>query len=549
MSLFPRPEQRATKLAGVAVGNETSWIRGIFNLNESATGVKVDEFTALTISAVYACVRILAETVASLPLPVYQRLPNGGKRRAPEHYLYGLLHDMPNSEMSSFELRETMMGHLLLWGNAYAELVRDGAGRVREVWPLRPDRMRVIRDQLTDEIVYLYAVKSSFDLTLEPNILRMRPDQVLHLRGLAYDGIRGYSPVTVNKETLGLASATQEYGARFFGNGARPGGILSSNRPLSKEAKNQLREDWNNAYGGLTNAQRVAVLQEGVTWQAVGVPPEEAQFLQSRTFSLNDIARVYRIPPHLLQELSRSTNNNIEHQGLDFVIHTIRPWAVRWEGAFYRSLFLPGERDEYFAEYLLDGLVRGDMQTRYQAYAVGRQWGWLSANEIREKENLNPIDPEDGDGDSYIVPLNMTSEGATPGAAPAATPPDAGDLPENDDPEAEDDQSGAARALRPVVADIVLRCIRREHADVVRQARKLPPAQFQVWREGFYEEHGAFVLRALAPAFEAVRALHREPGAFTLEKAPLVGPDELESYYERLEAEAPPGIADAILGL
>lgn len=537
MSLFP--ESRATKLAGIAVGNESNWIRGLFNLNDTATGVKIDEFSALQITAVYACVRILAESLASLPLPVYQRLDNGGKKKAPEHYLYPLLHDMPNSEMSSFEVRETMMGHLLLWGNAYAELVRDGAGRVREIWPLRPDRMRVIRDQISNEIIYLYAVKSSFDLTLEPNILRMRPDQVLHIRGLAFDGIRGYSPVTMNREALGLASATQEYGARFFGNGARPSGILSVNRPLSADAKRGLRDSWQEAYGGLSNAQRVAVLEEGVSWQAVGVAPEEAQFLQSRTFALNDIARMFRVPPHLLQELTRSTNNNIEHQGQDFVTHTIRPWAVRWEGAFQRSLFMESERDTYFAEFLLDGLVRGDMASRYSSYAVGRQWGWLNANEIREKENLNPIDPEDGDGEGYIVPLNMMVEPPPTPAPPAAPAAD----PEEDDPTAGED---VARTLRPIVADIVLRCIRREHADVVRQSRKQPKGE---WRDVFYADHAEFCLKALEPVMRSLKEMGREPGAFSFDRAPELPAAELDAYFENLEAEAPARIADAILGL
>ena len=497
-------ESRASKIPGVAVGSENSWLRGIFNFNDSSSGIPIDEFNALNLTAVFACVRILAESVASLPLPVYENLPSGGKDRAIDHYLYPVLHDQPNPEMSSFEWREVMMGHVLLWGNAYSEIVRDGAGRVAQLWPLRPDRMFIWRDPQTHELQYVYSVHSSFDLTADPRKVILRPDQVLHIRGMGYDGVRGYSPVTLNKEAIGLGLATQEYGARFFGQGARPSGVLTTTKPIPSEAKRQLREDWQQTYGGLSNAQRVAVLEDGMAWQSIGIPPEEAQFLATRTFQLNEIARMFRVPPHLLQELTRSTNNNIEHQGLDYVTHTIRPWTVRWEQAFQRSLFQPAERNTYFAEFLLDGLLRGDMGSRYAAYAVGRQWGWLSANEIRNKENMNPIDPEDGDGNGYIVPLNMVAE--VPGALEAV--PDPQD-PSNDPTLG--DPAGGSDAGRSILAafsaDVLQRVARRERQDITRAAQKQltqgSTDRFQAWILAFAKDHRDFVAAQMAPVFKA----------------------------------------------
>lgn len=549
-------ESRASKIPGIAVGSENSWLRGIFNFNDSVAGIPVDEFNALNVTAVFACVRILAESIASLPLPVYKMLATGGKDRATDHYLYSILHDQPNPEMSSFELRETMMGHVLLWGNAYAEIVRDGAGQVAELWPLRPDRMFIWRDPDTHKLQYIYSVKSSFDLTMEPQKVVMDPSQVLHIRGLGYDGVRGYSPITLNKEGIGLALATQEYGARFFGNGARPSGILSTAKPMSAEAKKFLREDWQGAYGGLSNSQRVAILEDGMSWQSIGVPPETAQFLATRTFQLNEVARMFRVPPHLLQELTRSTHNNIEHQGIDFVIHTIRPWTVRWEQAFRRSLFRPAERATYFAEFLLDGLLRGDMASRYAAYAVGRQWGWLSANEVRDRENMNPIDPDDGDGDGYLTPLNMVPETEAPGAPADDLPPDDPGQDTTTDgglggDDGGDGGTGASRALRPLVHDIVLRCIRRERADVMRQAAKLlkgdDRSAFDIWLEGFREDHQDFIRKALEPVQASVRQLGGTPGPIEFPGAPAAASlDALAAHYEHLELDAS-AITDRLL--
>ena len=323
----------------------------------------VSPSTALQVTAVFACVRILAETVAGLPLHVYRRLENGGKARAPDHYLYSLLHYLPNPEMTSFEFREVMMGHVCTWGNAYAEIEFDRAGRVRALWPLRPDRMTVKR--VNGRLQYIY--KLSKPDSQGRTEITLRDEQVFHVHGLGSDGIVGYSPIHLARQAVGLALAAEEFGARFFGNDARPGVVLEHPGQLGDEAHKRLRESWESRHGGLDKSHRVAILEEGLKVHEIGLPPEDAQFLQTRKFQVSEIARMFRIPPHMIADLERATFSNIEHQSLEFVIHTIRPWLVRWEQEIYRSLLTPQERKTYFAEFLVDGLLRGDIKSRYGA--------------------------------------------------------------------------------------------------------------------------------------------------------------------------------------
>lgn len=359
-------------------------------------GVAVSEYNAMQSTAVYACVRVLAETVASLPLPVYKRLSRG-KEKAFNHPIYPLLHDMPNPDMTSFTFRETLMGHLLLWGNAYAQIIRDKkSGRVIELWPLYPDRMTVDRDLQSGEVFYQYSGNG--------NIVTLRREQVFHIPGLGFDGMKGYSPVHMAREAIGLALATEEFGARFFANGARPGGILE--HPGVVKDPEKLRKSWEEVYKGVKNSHKIAVLEEGMKYHEIGIPPEDAQFLETRKFQLNEICRIFRVPPHLVADLERATFSNIEHQSIEFVVHTIRPWLVRWEQAITKCLLRPEERMEYFAKFTVDGLLRGDFKTRMEGYAIGRQNGWYSANDIRELEDLNPVDAKQG-GDIYLVNGNM----------------------------------------------------------------------------------------------------------------------------------------------
>ena len=298
-----------------------------FFFGTSSSGKAVNEKTALQTTAVYACVRILAETIASLPFHTYRYTLNG-KEKAIEHPIYYLLHSEPNPEMTSFVFRETLMSHLLLWGNAYAQIIRDGRGRVLGLYPLLPNRMSVNRNN-QGELVYQYEK--------DGQTYFLRSYEVLHIPGLGFDGLIGYSPIAMAKNAIGMAIATEEYGAKFFANGANPGGVLEHPGVVKDPAR--IRESWNAVYQGSSNAHRVAVLEEGMKFQSIGIPPEQAQFLETRKFQLNEIARIFRIPPHMIGDLEKSSFSNIEQQSLEFVMYTLDPWVVRWEQAIQRALF------------------------------------------------------------------------------------------------------------------------------------------------------------------------------------------------------------------
>lgn len=376
-----------------------------FLFGRTTSGKPVNERTAMQTTAVYACVRILAEAIASLPLHVYEYQDDGGKKLVHDHPLYYLLHDEPNSEMTSFVFRETLMSHLLIWGNAYAQIIRDGAGRVLGLYPLLPDKMEVQRDD-RGNIYYVYSRNSDENpMFKEYGNIKLKAEDVLHIPGLGFDGLIGYSPIAMAKNAVGMTLACEEYGASFFANGANPGGVLEHPGVLKDPSK--VRESWNSVYRGVNNAHKIAVLEEGMKYQQIGIPPEEAQFLETRKFQINEIARLYRIPPHMVGDLDKSSFSNIEQQSLEFVKYTLDPWVIRWEQSLQRSLFLPGEKGKYFIKLNVDGLLRGDYQSRMNGYAVGRQNGWFSANDIREMENMNPIPDEEG-GNLYLVNGAMT---------------------------------------------------------------------------------------------------------------------------------------------
>lgn len=376
-----------------------------FLFGRTTSGKPVNERTAMQTTAVYACVRILAEAVASLPLHVYEYQDDGGKKLVHDHPLYYLLHDEPNPEMTSFVFRETLMSHLLIWGNAYAQIIRDGAGRVLGLYPLLPDKMEVQRDD-KGNIYYVYSRNSDENPTFkEYGNIKLKAEDVLHIPGLGFDGLIGYSPIAMAKNAVGMTLACEEYGASFFANGANPGGVLEHPGVLKDPSK--VRESWNSVYRGVSNAHKIAVLEEGMKYQQIGIPPEEAQFLETRKFQINEIARLYRIPPHMVGDLDKSSFSNIEQQSLEFVKYTLDPWVIRWEQSLQKSLLLPGEKGKYFIKLNVDGLLRGDYQSRMNGYAVGRQNGWFSANDIREMENMNPIPDEEG-GNLYLINGAMT---------------------------------------------------------------------------------------------------------------------------------------------
>ncbi|KGK87361.1 phage portal protein [Clostridium sp. HMP27] len=394
-SLFKSRDKPTNRTAGSAYS---------FFLGGTTSGKPVTERTAMQMTAVYSCVRILAEAVAGLPLHLYEYTDNGGKEKAIKNPLYFLLHDEPNPEMTSFVFRETLMTHLLLWGNAYAQIIRNGKGEVVALYPLMPNRMTVDRDE-TGQLYYSYMTNKEETPTMKGSTVKLYPSDVLHIPGLGFDGLVGYSPIAMAKNAIGMAIACEEYGAKFFANGAAPGGVLE--HPGTLKDPTRVRESWNATFGGSSNSSKVAVLEEGMKYTPISISPEQAQFLETRKFQINEIARIFRVPPHMVGDLEKSSFSNIEQQSLEFVKYTLDPWVSRWEQAMVRSLLSPSDKRKYFIKFNVDGLLRGDYQSRMNGYATARQNGWMSANDIRELENLDLIPKELG-GDLYLINGNMT---------------------------------------------------------------------------------------------------------------------------------------------
>ncbi len=371
-----------------------------FFFGSTSSGKPVNETTAMQMTAVYSCVRILSEAVAGLPLNIYRYNDSGGKEKAFTHPLYRLLHDEPNPEMTSFAFRETLMSHLLIWGNAYAQVIRNARGEVVALYPLMPNKMTVDRDQ-SGRLFYVYqrGAEDSKALGSESRVILSPPD-VLHIPGLGFDGLIGYSPIAMARNAIGLAIATEEYGAKFFANGAAPSGVLE--HPGTLKDPQRIRDSWNAAHQGSENSHKIAVLEEGLKYTPIGISPEQAQFLETRKFQINEIARIFRVPPHMLADLEKSSFSNIEQQSLEFVKYTLDPWVVRWEQSMCRVLLSESEKLGYFIKFNVDGLLRGDYASRMSGYATARQNGWMSANDIRELENLDRIAPELG-GDLYLI--------------------------------------------------------------------------------------------------------------------------------------------------
>ena len=396
MSLFSRIFRSRDAPKNATAGSGYS-----FMLGSSASGKAVNERSAMQITAVYSCVRILSEAIASLPLHLY-KYTDTGTAKATNHLLYFLLHDEPNPEMTSFVFRETLMTHLLLWGNAYAQIIRNGKGEVLALYPLMPDRMNVDRDE-NGNIVYEYMVSQEDAPINKGSTVKLSPAEVLHIPGLGFDGLIGYSPIAMAKNAIGLAIATEEYGSKFFANGATPSGILEF--PGTVKEPERVRESWNKGFGG-ENKHKVAILEQGMKYTPISISPNEAQFLETRKFQIDEIARIFRVPPHMIGDLEKSSFSNIEQQSLEFVKYTLDPWVVRWEQSIKRTLLLPDEKGVYFAKFNVDGLLRGDYQSRMNGYATARQNGWMSANDIRSLEQQDLIPDEEG-GNLYLVNGNM----------------------------------------------------------------------------------------------------------------------------------------------
>ena len=358
-----------------------------FVFGRADSGERVDEKSAMQIATVYACVRLLAETVAGLPLHLYRSKDGGSaKERATDHPLYKLLYRQPNPEMTSFSFREVMMTHLLLWGNCYAQIVRDGKNGILGLYPLLPENMEIDRDE-KGQIFYIYHAYTDEKPGENNKDIYFRRDEIFHVPGLGFNGLVGFSPIAMMKNALGTTLAVEKYGSSFFKNGAQPSGVLEHPGVLKDPSK--IRENWSAVYGGANNAHKVAVLEEGMQYKAISLPPEDSQFLSTRQFGVNEICRIFRVPPHMVQDLEHATFSNIEHQSIDFVVHTLTPWLVR-------------EQNELFPKFNVDGLLRGDYQSRMQGYATGISNGFLSPNDIHRLENWDLIPAEKGGDDYYL---------------------------------------------------------------------------------------------------------------------------------------------------
>jgi len=375
------------------------WIGG----GKTATGITVSEQKALKYTPFWAAVRIISGTLAALPFMVYSRLENGGKNRETNHPVYKLLHDRPNDYMDAVTFQETRQAHVLCYGNGYAEIQRDGAGRPVALWPLLPDQTK---RKVKDGVFY-------YEINLGEGGFAYIPDyNVLHIKGLGFDSYTGYNVVAYHKEAIAYGIGVKEYGARFFANDASPGGVLEMPSSLSESAFNRLKSSWTDNQGGLSNAHRIQILEEGLKYNKIGVDPKQAQSLEVQKWNVDDVSRIFQIPPHKLGSMEFSKFNNVEQLNLDFVATTMLYWFKKWEQECNYKLFSPSEQRRLFCEILYDAILRSDIKTRYEAYNTGRMAGFLNVDEIREKENLNPL--PDGKGQIYLQPLNYMEVGQEP---------------------------------------------------------------------------------------------------------------------------------------
>lgn len=449
----------------------------------TVSGVSISPETALQCSAVLACVRVISESVAALPFSLFRRIPGGGKEVAGGLPLHNILSEQPNGWMTSFEFRELMQSWLLLWGNAYAEIRPGKFGSVTELWPLHPSRMKVERLK-NGRLKYLYQLPDK----AEPDVYTQ--DQIFHLRWLTQDGVTGYVPTTLSRDAIGLARATELHSGSFFGNGARPGIILKSDQPLKPETAQRLRQSWEDMHRGPSRNGKTAVLPYGIDIKEISGSNESSQLIETRRYQVEDIARAFRVPVYMIGDLTKSSYSSVEQQGLDFVTFSLVPHLRRWESAVRRDLILDDEN--YFVEFDVRGLMRGDNAGRASYYRELWQLGVLSINEIRTSEGLNPIEA----GDKRFVQVNMAllesfvvqPPEPDPEAAPAEEMPEeepAAENPVAEEPTAPVIEDQAAESTRSA-GDLVFRQTLRKLAAIEANGileRRGKPQKLAAWLE------------------------------------------------------------------
>lgn len=491
--------------------NSKQWFYDALGVQEVHSGVSVTEQSAMRQTAVFACVRLLSEGLASLPLPVYKRLNPRGKEKATDHRLYKILHDKPNQFQTSFVFRSTATAHKLLYGNAYAEIERDNFAYPIALWPIPPWRCK-------PKWINEDKKRLAYEVTLTNGTTKtILSENMLHIKGLGTDGLVGLSPIRMAAEAIGVSIAAEEFGARFFGQGSHMGGVAEYPGELDEPKFNRLKKSLQEKYSGLGKSHRILLLEDGMKFQKVGIPPNEAQFIETRKFQIEEIARLYNVPLHLIQHHEKNTSwgSGIENMNLAYVIHTLRPYLVNWEQEIKDKLF--EDKEKYFAEFVIEGLLRGDIQSRYEAYTKGRQWGFLSANDIRELENMNPLPGEQGD--IYLSPMNMVNAEQLLNDEDLEPVRDL--IPKNLENRGRKEKRNAesrrniALSYRKVFEDAEKRILAREEADIMRAVKKILETgdvkAFRDWLEGFYQKHPEFIEKnMMAPVSSLAEAIQAE---------------------------------------
>jgi len=506
-------EKRASTGAATALSNPNSFLYNWFSggASDAASGMAVSETTALNIAAVYSAVNVSARTISSLPLKVYKSLEPRGKDEARDHPLYPILKTTPNGDVTSAAWRRTMQGDVLLWGNGYSEIERDGGARAIGLHRRHPSR--VTPERVAGKLVYRVTNHNKPDSSVAAA-------DMLHIPNFSTDGIKGLSPIQAHREGLGLALAAERTAGAFFGNGTFFGGFIKAPGNMSPEARERLRLSLEALHKGPDRAHKFAVLDEGMDYQSSGVPPEDAQLLAVRLFQVSEVARLYNLPPHKLGDLENATYSNIEEQSLAFAQDHVVPWLVVWEQELQRKLF---GGTEYFAEHVTHGLLRGDFATRSEGYVKMILNGIMTRNEVRNLENLNPAEG----GDQYIVPQNVAlldDDGVpVPVSGPSMPPPIAGEVRSMDVEfranRSLEDRWRIQETFRQLIEDALHRVVARERNAIKRQLKKMPEQGrpgFTEWVVEFYADHREFVSRALTPV---LLALLREVSAVAIAEA------------------------------
>lgn len=498
-TLFDRIFKRASAKGTAYLSDPDAWLQQLIYGRPVSSGVRVTNDAAMRLTAVYACVRVLSESIASLPLVLYRRLEKG-KEKATDHPVYRVLHDKPNGEQSPFQFKEMMQAHLCRNGNAYAYKEYNNAGQIESLWPLLPTQMQDVR-RANGQLVYEYRLPNE-------DVRTWTRREVFHIAGLGFDGVKGLDPIEYCKEAIGLGLGLEEYGASFFGNNSRPDGYIAVPDKLTdREAHKRMKESWEEAHQGLSHAHKLAILEQGAEYKTIGIAPEHAQFLETRRFQKEEIATMFRVPLHMINSMEKNTTwgSGIESINIGFVTYSLVPWFIRWQEAISTQIISDVERSQYFSEFVVNALMRGDAKTRAEFYRTMREIGVLSANDVRELESMNPVP----DGDIYHIPMNWVELGAQP-ELPQVGSPIIEDNSDKKKVETRAMRSGKARhrianSYYYVLHDGIDRFVKKENANIRDAVKKYlnerDARQFAEWVSDYYKGLSDYIKTRIMPSY------------------------------------------------